>query len=41
MYQTNYVRATDTNDAVTKLDNEGKLLAGGMTLIPYHETTSC
>ena len=34
MYQTKYVRATDTNDAVTKLKDEGKLLAGGMTLIP-------
>ena len=34
MYQTKYVRAKDTNDAVTKLNDEGKLLAGGMTLIP-------
>ncbi len=34
MYQTNYVRAKDTNDAVAKLDNEAKILAGGMTLIP-------
>ena len=34
MYQTNYVRAKDTNDAVAKLDNEAKVLAGGMTLIP-------
>ena len=34
MYRTNYVRAKDTNDAVAKLDNEAKILAGGMTLIP-------
>ena len=34
MYQTNYVRAKDTNDAVAKLDDEAKVLAGGMTLIP-------
>ena len=27
-------QAKDTNDAVAKLDNEAKILAGGMTLIP-------
>jgi carbon-monoxide dehydrogenase medium subunit len=34
MYQTNYVRASSTDDAVAKLDDEAKLLAGGMTLLP-------
>ena len=34
MYQTKYVRAKDTNDAVANLGDEAKLLAGGMTLIP-------
>jgi len=34
MYQTNYVRASSTDGAVAKLDDEAKLLAGGMTLLP-------
>ena len=34
MYQTNYVRASSTDSAVAKLDDEAKLLAGGMTLLP-------
>ncbi|MGB2068348.1 MAG: FAD binding domain-containing protein [Candidatus Puniceispirillaceae bacterium] len=34
MYQTHYVRASGTADAVAKLDDEAKLLAGGMTLLP-------
>jgi carbon-monoxide dehydrogenase medium subunit len=34
MYQTYYVRASGTDDAVAKLGDEAKLLAGGMTLLP-------
>ena len=34
MYQTNYVRASSTDGALAKLDDEAKLLAGGMTLLP-------
>lgn len=34
MYQTHYVRASGTDDAVAKLGDEAKLLAGGMTLLP-------
>ncbi len=36
MYETNYHRATDVNDAVAKLGaaEDGKILAGGQTLIP-------
>ncbi len=34
MYQTKYVRASSTDDALAKLGDEAKLLAGGMTLLP-------
>ncbi len=34
MYQTNYIRASSTNDAIAKLGDDGKLIAGGMTLLP-------
>jgi carbon-monoxide dehydrogenase medium subunit len=34
MYQTNYVKAASTEDAVGQLAKGGQLLAGGMTLIP-------
>jgi len=34
MYQTNYVRASSTQDAASRLGEDAKLLAGGMTLIP-------
>jgi carbon-monoxide dehydrogenase medium subunit len=34
MYQTNYVKAANTEDAVGHLAKGGQLLAGGMTLIP-------
>jgi len=34
MYQTNYVKATSTEDAVGQMAKGGQLLAGGMTLIP-------
>ncbi len=34
MYETQYVRASSVDDAVTKLGEGGQLLAGGMTLIP-------
>ena len=34
MYQTNYVKAASTEDAVGHLAKGGQLLAGGMTLIP-------
>ena len=34
MYKTHYVKASGIADAVAKLDDEAKLLAGGMTLLP-------
>ena len=34
MYQTNYVKAASTEDAVGHMSKGGQLLAGGMTLIP-------
>ena len=34
MYQTNYVKAASTEDAVGHVEKGGQLLAGGMTLIP-------
>ncbi len=34
MYQTRYLRAADVADAAAKLDDDAKLLAGGMTLLP-------
>jgi carbon-monoxide dehydrogenase medium subunit len=34
MYEVNYQRATSVADAVGKLGSDGKLLSGGMTLIP-------
>ncbi|NBW05950.1 MAG: carbon monoxide dehydrogenase, partial [Alphaproteobacteria bacterium] len=36
MYATNYVKATTIADAASRLDaaDDGKLLAGGMTLLP-------
>jgi len=34
MYQTTYVKAASTDDAVARLADGGQLLAGGMTLIP-------
>ncbi|MEK9745606.1 MAG: FAD binding domain-containing protein, partial [Candidatus Puniceispirillum sp.] len=36
MYATTYVKATDVADAASRLDaaDDGKLLAGGMTLLP-------
>jgi len=34
MYQTTYVKATSTEDAVDHMSKGGQLLAGGMTLIP-------
>ena len=34
MYQTNYVKAASTEDAVGHIEKGGQLLAGGMTLIP-------
>jgi len=34
MYQTRYLRAADVADAAARLDDDAKLLAGGMTLLP-------
>ena len=34
MYQTNYVKAASTDEAVGHMSSGGQLLAGGMTLIP-------
>ena len=34
MHNTNYVRASGSDDAVSKLADGGQLLAGGMTLLP-------
>ncbi|MGC6454258.1 MAG: FAD binding domain-containing protein [Candidatus Puniceispirillaceae bacterium] len=34
MYQTSYVKAASTEDAVGRMSKGGQLLAGGMTLIP-------
>ena len=36
MYATNYAKASDVSDAVAKLTtaDDGKLLAGGQTLLP-------
>ena len=34
MYQTNYVKAANTDEAVGHMSSGGQLLAGGMTLIP-------
>ena len=34
MYQTNYVKAANTDEAVDHMSSGGQLLAGGMTLIP-------
>ena len=33
MYQTNYVKAASTDEAVGHMSSGGQLLAGGMTLI--------
>ena len=34
MYQTNYLKAASTDEAVGHMSSGGQLLAGGMTLIP-------
>ena len=34
MYQTKYVKAASTEEAVSHMSADGQLLAGGMTLIP-------
>ena len=34
MYQTNYVKAANTDEAVGHMSSGGQLLAGGMTLLP-------
>ena len=34
MYETTYVKATDIDHAAASIGDDGKFLAGGMTLIP-------
>ena len=39
MYQTNYVKAASTDEAVGHMSSGGQLLAGGMTPVSYTHLT--